>query len=379
MPASDQLFDVYQLPAQRDMFLNDWDVVVMPEETKDLLVSYAQTLRRLARVNSSGLALRRAVLLYGPPGCGKTSLARGLPARWSLVSGTPKVGFVHVNTHALSSGIRGEGQKNVLAIFREIAELATSQLPIFVLVDEVETLGSDRSSISLETNPLDALYQVTAFLESLDRCARDLPNVTFLFTTNIPKAIDRAVRERVDFVLEIPLPSAEYRSLILADAIRSMAGAYDIRELAALATMRPQPQAWTELIAKSRGLSGRALRHVLVMAATFAGDSPRLQPEHLRMALAQSAAAEEGLERSGGMYLETYQKAPPGPAGPRVVSAGPPAAPAAGAAPDAAVLTEVRRASADVREIRELLGGWCREQQPTALAEARPKRGWHRG
>jgi len=308
MSASDGLLDIYKLPEEQDRFLTDWEVVFISQQTKNLLLDYAETLKRLQRVSSAGLALRRAVLLYGPPGCGKTSLARGLPARWCAAARVPRAGFIHVNTHALFSGIRGGGQKNVLAAFERIAEQATSGVPIFVLVDEVETLGTDRASISTEANPLDALYQVTAFFESLDRVARDMPNVIFLFTTNIPKAIDRAVRERVDFVVEIPLPDARYRSMILADAVRALARAYDVKDLLRLAGTDPPDPAWAEVVAETNGLSGRALRHVLVVASTLAVRSPVLGLDHVRGASAIVAHEEEQLRKSGGMYIESYQK-----------------------------------------------------------------------
>jgi pachytene checkpoint protein 2 len=266
------LFDIYLLPDHREEFIADWDIVLMPERTKNFLLAYVQALKRLEPVQSSQLALCRALLLHGPPGCGKTSLARGLPAKWSLAYREPRAGLIHVNTHALAGGLRGGGHKNIRMAFQQIAEQATAGLPIFVLVDDIETLGTDRS---------------------LDRYARDLPNVVFLFTTNSP--IDRAVRERVDFVVEIPLPDARYRGMILADAVRSMAAAYDVRDLLRLAMADPPPAPWAALVADTDGLSGRALRHVLVVAAALAGDSHALTPDHLLRAAALITGAEKGL------------------------------------------------------------------------------------
>jgi pachytene checkpoint protein 2 len=308
MVRPERAFDVYQLPEHAENLLADWEAVYVPEPVKGLLLDYTQTLNRLRAVPAYDLGLRRAVMLYGPPGCGKTSLARGLPAKWAAQAGDQRVGLIQVNTHALFSGIRGEGQQNVLNAFRQIGEQASTGFPIFVLIDEVETLGTDRSSISLEANPLDAIYQVTAFFESLDKIAREAPNVIFVFTTNIPKAIDRAVRERVDFVVEVPLPDDAHRSLILADALHSVRHAFDVREAWGLATANPPHPAWTELIGQTEGMSGRALRHLMVLAATHAVRSPSLGLGHLTQALGQVQRAEEGLMASGGSYIERYQQ-----------------------------------------------------------------------
>jgi pachytene checkpoint protein 2 len=299
------LVEVYRLPDSSATFLVDWRTVIVAESLKRRLLDYVDTLARLRGIAAQDLGLRRALLLYGPPGCGKTSLARGLPALWQQQRKT-RAGFVHVNTHALFSGERGGGQSRMLSLFRQIEELASADGTLFVLIDEVETLGSDRSAISMEANPLDALYQVTVFLESLDRCVRQTSNVIFVFTTNIPRAIDRAVRERVDFALEVPAPGDADRSIILGQTVAALGSAFDVRPLRRMAE-GGEPE-WQELVAGTNGFSGRALRHIAVLAATHAATSKELTVEHFSRALHDTHAAEDGLLASGGIYIEKYQR-----------------------------------------------------------------------
>jgi AAA+ superfamily predicted ATPase len=303
--ADTELLVVSWLPEARERLQNSWDAVCLPAGIKALLLSYTRTLSRLSKVPSQALGLRRSVLLYGPPGCGKTSLARGLPAAFAAGTPTAPMAFLHVNTHALFSGVRGGGQQRVIQAFSRIRETAQSDVPLFVLLDEVETLGTDRSAISLESNPVDALFQVNAFMESLDRCVEECPRVMFVLTTNTPRSLDRAVRERVDFAVKIPLPDAEARSSILRDSLGALAVAYDVG--AALASARDEDGAWRELVGRTEGLSGRALRHVMVLAGALADESPVIDMEQLGAALDQIQDVEGDLLRSGGSYVEAYQ------------------------------------------------------------------------
>jgi hypothetical protein len=111
----------------------------------------------------------------------------------------------------------------------------------------------------------------------------------------------------VDFSIEIPLPDELRRSMILADAIQSLGGAFDVTALTRMAMSNPPAGPWVDLVRQTKGLSGRALRHVLVLAATCAVHSQTLDLGHLRQAIDQMHQVEQGLIAEGGVYIESYQ------------------------------------------------------------------------
>ena len=300
---SDQLCRVIRLP---DPTLDEGmaRLIVDPVAARTLK-GYLRLLTWLGErgASSVALALRRGVLLYGSPGTGKTTVATGLPNRWAREEGEEAF-LVVANTHALRSEKYGETEKRVRALFSRVAEIASTGRPTFVVVDEVESIASDRASISAETNPLDAVYSVNAVLESLDEVVRQHSNVVFLFTTNIPRLVDRAVSERVDFAVEIGLPDSGRRDLILRDALA------EVDRIRGVGPAEPWHLSaeWVDFLAATDGLSPRELRHLCVLAMTLAESPETLTSRDLLAAASwHTGQAERHLE-TGGVYTHAYQR-----------------------------------------------------------------------
>jgi hypothetical protein len=163
-----------------------WDSIILEERLKAQLLSQAMlnfTIR--GKVDRSVIPLHGVILLIGPPGTGKTSLARGLAHR--TAESFPGGGFrlLEVEPHVLTSSAMGKTQRAVSELFSQsIAESAAAR-PTIVLLDEVETLAADRSKMSLDANPIDihratdaVLVQLDALPSSIRTCC-SLPPATF--------------------------------------------------------------------------------------------------------------------------------------------------------------------------------------------------------
>lgn len=260
-------------------FLSLWDAIILDEKIKDRLLLQAVlnfTLR--PKVHRASLPLHGVILLVGEPGTGKTSLARGLAARTAeTVTGLGQFVFIEVEPHALASAALGKSQKAVTELLGgTIAEIAASQ-PVIVLLDEVETLATDRSKLSMEANPIDVHRATDAVLAQLDHLAASYPNLLFVATSNFPKAIDSAFLSRSDLIITIDLPSPDACRAILSDTLESMGSAFPaVKKL-------PKDRDFNKAAKLCSGLDGRRIRKLVAAACTY-NKQTALDPNKLSMA-----------------------------------------------------------------------------------------------
>jgi AAA+ superfamily predicted ATPase len=203
-----------------------WSRIVVPDAVKERLLNFTLfSLKHRARMDAVRLPVHGLIVLAGPPGTGKTTLAGGLADQAARALGE-SVLFAEVDPHAFPSQMLGESQRSVARLFdRTLPDLALRGRPTIVLLDEVESLAVNRTGASLETNPVDVHRATDAVLAGVDQVARACPNLTFVATTNHAVGVDAAFLSRADLVEDIALPNAAAVEQILRDTLEQVVGA----------------------------------------------------------------------------------------------------------------------------------------------------------
>lgn len=151
------------------------------------------------------------ILLYGPPGCGKTLLARA-------TAGECNAKFYNVAISDILDMYIGESERKLHAIF----EQARANTPAVIFFDEIEALAAKRQ----HTREATSSKLVSQFLSELDGFSQDNEGVLILGATNVPWALDPAFRRpgRFDRVVFIAPPDQEARIDIINGLLKGRPG-----------------------------------------------------------------------------------------------------------------------------------------------------------
>ena len=176
----------------------------MQEQINQLKQSIELPLNKPEAFRKMGLTPPKGVLLTGPPGTGKTMMARALANSTSAT-------FIGLVGSELAQKYIGEGGRLV----RELFDLAKQKSPTIIFIDEIDAIGSKRldSSTSGDREVQRTLMQLLAEMDGFEATS----NIKIIAATNRPELLDKALLRpgRLDRIIEIGLPDKEGRLDIL--------------------------------------------------------------------------------------------------------------------------------------------------------------------
>ena len=220
------------------------DVAGLNEQVESVREAIELPLVKPELFEKVGIVPPKGVLLVGPPGCGKTLLAKA-------VANHTDATFIRMVGSELAQKYIGEGGRMV----RELFSLAKEKAPSVIFLDEIDAIGAKRldGSTSGDREVQRTLMQLLAELDGFDA----LQDVKIIAATNRPDILDDALLRpgRFDRVIEIPIPDDASRKAIL-----------DVH----LSSMNTKKIAIGRVVERTKGYSGAELKATCVEAGMIA-------------------------------------------------------------------------------------------------------------
>lgn len=179
------------------------DVGGLDEVKKKIQMSFILPLQNPEYFKAYGKEAGGSLLLFGPPGCGKTFLAKA-------IAGEIDANFLHLELQAILSMYVGESEHNLHDIFEKARELK----PCVLFIDELDAIGGNRHNMRQHHERM----LVNQLLLELDGLQSFNDEVYVIGATNTPWYLDPALRRpgRFNQLIFIPPPSEQERELILS-------------------------------------------------------------------------------------------------------------------------------------------------------------------
>eukprot|EP00979_Chaetoceros_neogracilis_P015320 scaffold5691_cov184-Chaetoceros_neogracile.AAC.1 len=179
-----------------------WDDVAGLEQAKDSLKETVILPTRFPQLFTGKRKPFKGILLFGPPGTGKSFLAKAVATEADST-------FFSVSSSDLVSKWQGESERLVKNLFEMARESPGGRAIVFI--DEVDSLCGSRSEGESDS----ARRIKTEFLVQMDGVGKDSNGVLILGATNVPWELDAAIRRRFEKRVYIPLPGAPARTLMV--------------------------------------------------------------------------------------------------------------------------------------------------------------------
>ncbi len=182
--------------------INFSDVGGMEAVKKEIELKIIKPLLHPELYKAYGKKVGGGILLYGPPGCGKTFIAKA-------TAGQVNAKFINVSLNDILDMWIGNSEKNL----HEIFELARNHTPCVLFIDEIDALGASRSDMKQSTGR----HLINQFLQELDGITSTNEGVLVIGATNTPWNLDAAFRRpgRFDRIVFVPPPDETSRESIL--------------------------------------------------------------------------------------------------------------------------------------------------------------------